>query len=89
MDVNRALQIGEVAIERQLEEFHNGGLIDYIEAPVRKYQYRVESEKTHEVMGMLARAYKERRLSITTFIYSTPLDNVRRFADAFRLRKDE
>lgn len=55
----------------------------------RKYQYRIVSDETDEIIGAVAQAYKERRLSVTNFIYSTPLDNVRRFADAFKLRKDE
>jgi hypothetical protein len=88
-DVNRVLQTNESHIESQLEEFHHRGLVDYIEQPEKKYQYRIGSDKTDEIIGAVAQAYKERRLSVTSFIYSTPLDNVRRFADAFRLRKDE
>jgi tRNA uridine 5-carbamoylmethylation protein Kti12 len=88
VDLNRALQIGEGAIERWLEEFRDQGVVDYIEQPEERYRYHGSAE-TDEIMVALTKSYKERRVSVTTFIYSTSLDNVRRFADAFRLRKDE
>jgi hypothetical protein len=37
----------------------------------------------------LACLYRERRVSVITAIYTDPVDNVRTFADSFRLRKDK
>jgi DNA-binding transcriptional ArsR family regulator len=87
-EISRALHIGEAAIETWLAEFRDQGFVDYIEQPEKSYGYHV-SDETDEIMGALVKTYRERRVSVTTFIYSTPLDNVRRFADAFRLKKDE
>ena len=51
------------------------------------YQYLPRTpELDHAVVG-LAKAYADRRVTVTTLIYSKPVDNVRVFAGAFRLRK--
>jgi hypothetical protein len=39
-------------------------------------------------VAQLARDYAERRVTIITLIFSKPVDKLRSFADAFRLRKD-
>ena len=41
------------------------------------------------VIEMLAETYRDRRLAVTNEIYSKPLDKVKTFAEAFRLRKEE
>ncbi len=35
-DVNRVLRTNESHIEKQLEEFHHHGLVDYVEQPEKK-----------------------------------------------------
>ena len=37
----------------------------------------------------LAKDYAERRVTVITLIFSKPVDKLRTFADAFRLRKDK
>ena len=46
------------------------------------------SNELDELVGSLEKVYEERRVSVITLIYSKPVDKVRTFADAFRLRKD-
>jgi hypothetical protein len=40
-------------------------------------------------VAQLAKDYAERRVSVITLIFSKPVDKLRTFADAFRLRKDK
>jgi hypothetical protein len=44
---------------------------------------------TAAAVGDLAATYAERRVAVITLIASRPMDNVRAFSDAFRLRKKE
>jgi hypothetical protein len=37
----------------------------------------------------LVKTYRERRVAVIETIYKKPIESVRRFADAFRLRKDQ
>lgn len=54
-------------------------------APGPKYRYR-ESPELDQLVVQLAELYRERRVSVITLIYAKPVDRVRTFADAFRLR---
>lgn len=38
---------------------------------------------------LVAKTYKERRVSMINLIFSNPLDHIRTFSDAFRLRRDD
>ena len=44
-------------------------------------------EGTRALVGELAREYAEHRANVINVIYSANLDRLRKFADAFRLRK--
>jgi hypothetical protein len=37
----------------------------------------------------LAQAYTDRRVSVITLIFSKPVDKLRSFTDAFKLRRDD
>jgi hypothetical protein len=41
------------------------------------------------IVRLVAQTYKERRVSMINLIFSNPLDHIRSFSDAFRLRRDE
>ncbi|MEK8088535.1 hypothetical protein [Thermithiobacillus plumbiphilus] len=47
-----------------------------------------DTELNRKVAG-LSHIYAERRMSVINLIFSKPIDNIRVFADAFRLRKDK
>lgn len=54
-----------------------------------RFRYEPASEEIGQLIDRLAEAYRDRRLAITNEIYSRPLEKVKTFADAFRLRKEE
>ena len=54
----------------------------------QRFQYRSAGEETDRLIDRLAQLYVERRVAVTTEIYSKPLNKVKTFADAFRFRKE-
>lgn len=42
-----------------------------------------------EMIEQLEKLYTERKATLINFIYSQPIDNIRSFADAFIIKKDE
>jgi hypothetical protein len=53
------------------------------------FRYQTADSELDRVAGALAITYRDRRLTVTNEIYSKPRDNVKAFAEAFRLRKEE
>ena len=53
------------------------------------YQYRAGTPTLHTTVQRLAETYRERRVAVVTLIASKPMENVRAFSDAFRLRKKD
>ena len=51
--------------------------------------YRPEPSDLARLVDRLADLYRERRVTVITAIYTKPIDKIRSFADAFRLRKDK
>jgi len=55
----------------------------------RTYRYHPQTPETAELVTRLAQFDQERPVTLINLIYAKPLDQVRAFADAFRLKKNE
>lgn len=53
------------------------------------YRYQPSDDSVDETIAQLADIYHERSVAVVTQIYSRPIDKVKTFADAFRLRRME
>jgi hypothetical protein len=53
------------------------------------YRFSPEGPDAHRLASELAKLYRERRVAVIEAIYKSPLDPIRQFADAFRIRKDQ
>ena len=53
------------------------------------YRYAPARSEEEVAVAELAQSYAERRVSVISFIFSRPLETVRGFADAFRLKRDK
>jgi hypothetical protein len=53
------------------------------------YRYAPKNDAVRDTVSRLAETYRERRVAVITVIASKPMENVRAFSDAFRLRKRE
>jgi hypothetical protein len=51
------------------------------------YQYAPRTADLHETVSHLDHMYRERRVAVITLIASKPIENVRAFSEAFRIRR--
>jgi hypothetical protein len=51
------------------------------------YQYAPRTADLHDTVTRLDHVYRERRVAVITLIASKPIENVRAFSDAFRIRR--
>jgi hypothetical protein len=86
--VARALYANPESVGRRLAKLHAGGLLE--RTGEGAYGCCTTAPALAESIARLAHTYRERRVAVITHIASRPLENMRAFADAFRLgrRKD-
>jgi DNA-binding MarR family transcriptional regulator len=72
---------------RRLDALGTSGLLARNAGDERRWCYRPRTEKLDAAVSDLAATYAERRVAVITLIASRPMDNVRAFSEAFRLRK--
>ncbi len=75
------------SIRLRLARLLGQGLLREIEEGC--YKYAPRSAELHETVQRVADCYHERRVAVITLIASKPLDNVRAFSDAFRVRRNK
>ncbi len=86
-DVSLELRIAESSAAMRLTDLTARRLA----AQVAEGRYRfgpLNAEDAQDV-AELAATYSTRRVSVISFIFSKPLEKVRGFADAFRLKRDK
>lgn len=86
-DVARALYTHPDSAGRRLAVLHLQGLLARTEAA--EYRYAAAGTDPGALVEQLAVAYRERRVSVIGLIASRPMDNVRAFSDAFRLKRED
>lgn len=90
-ELGERIRLTPEALVATLADLHVANLLAITAGPhLPLYRYAPESTALAlEVAQSLHLAYKERRESVIQLIYTRPLDNIKVFADAFRLKKDE
>jgi hypothetical protein len=86
--VAKELATSAEVMATHLDEWLSRGLLDVNESTERSYRYSAKTPELDRVVRDLADLYQARRVTVITQIYSEPVDKVRTFADAFRLRKE-
>jgi hypothetical protein len=87
--LGRELRINRDWAASQLQHLCAHGLLDCDSPPAgTRFRYAPKTPELAAAVEGLARAYAERRVSVIGLIFSKPIDKIRSFADAFRLRKD-
>ena len=87
-DVSRTLCTSVESATARLHELQQARLLVSISIEPPKYRFNTDSPEA-SLVALLEKTYRERRVSVISFIYSKPSDPLRAFSDAFRLRKDE
>ena len=72
-----------------LAELTQRGLLSAAEAPEVRYSYAPKTKQLAQLVTDLAQLYHARRVTVITLIYAQPVDKLRSFADAFRIRQDK
>lgn len=88
-EVSRALYTAPEMMADLLADLAEKGLLEVAHASDTRYRYAPQIEGVDEVVGRLADLYKQRRVAVISLIYAEPVDKAQRFADAFRIRKEE
>jgi hypothetical protein len=83
-------------LEAQLRSMTSAGLLETAGGDAgggggqdAQFRYAPRTQDLAGTVDDLARAYADRRVTVIGMIFSTPLDKIRSFADAFRFRKDK
>lgn len=88
-EVSRVLYTTADMATEQLNGLHARGLLAKKDGSGPRFQYWPATPELESQVSRLEATYRERRVAVITAIYSQPVDKVRTFADAFRLRKDK
>ncbi len=88
-EVARELRVAASSAGERLEELQRDAILSRVDGEPGRYRYVPASSKLDEAVGGLATAYSERRVTVINLIFSKPVDKIRTFADAFRLRRDD
>jgi hypothetical protein len=88
-DVARELRIDAAYAQSELARFTIRGLFRTADKAASTYQYAPASPQIDAAVRGLASAYADRRVTVIGLVYSRPPDQIRSFADAFRLRKEK
>jgi hypothetical protein len=86
-DVSGALKLAADHALGELRTLVRQGVAEPCGAP-EGFCFAPQTNALRELLDAVAQAYDERRVTLITMIYSKPVDKVRTFADAFRLRKE-
>ena len=87
-DVSLELRITEASAAARLQDLTASRLLVEKGNP-SSYRYSPASSEDAQDVAALQETYSTRRVSVISFIFSKPLDRVKGFADAFRLKRDK
>lgn len=87
--LNQTLRTNKESIENRLEDLFNKGFIVLKNSEKKLYKYGPRTDKLDMEARKIAQFYKDNYHTMINLIYSRPTDNIRSFADSFKLRKDD
>jgi hypothetical protein len=87
--VAAALYTQPTSAAHRLGALCDHGLLEQVGRHPPVYRFAAETLDRGELIATLADTYRERRVAVVTAIATNPMENVRAFSDAFRLRRKE
>jgi hypothetical protein len=87
-DIATELRVDVGFVREQLDNLCTRGMLSCTSDANKLYRYAPRSPEMHNSIEGLRTAYADRRVSVISLIFAKPVDKLRSFADAFRLRKD-
>jgi predicted ArsR family transcriptional regulator len=86
--VSDAIRTSEQSAARRLEDLHARGFLSARGDSPPHYTYSPSSRSLGDAVSSLASSYAALRYTVIDAIFSKPIQNLRVYADAFRLRED-
>jgi hypothetical protein len=86
-DIFQQIQSSPASVEHRLDELHRAGLLEKEAAGSFRFQ-PVSAESRKRALS-LQEAYDNRRIKVIEAIYHPRNDELRKFSDAFRMRKGQ
>jgi hypothetical protein len=86
-DLAEMLRIDPAWVDSQLRAMAAGGLATQQPDPAA-FRFERRSAELSQAVDELAKTYADRRVTVIGLIFAKPIDKIRSFADAFRIRKD-
>jgi hypothetical protein len=87
-EVAKELRVDVAFVTEQLANLCQRGILSCTDGNAARYRYGPRTPELGRAIEGLREAYADRRVSVITLIFAKPVDKLRSFADAFRLRKD-
>jgi predicted ArsR family transcriptional regulator len=88
-DLATELRVDVAFVSEQLANLCNRGMLTCRTEGRPLYKYGPRTPELDRAIQGLRVAYADRRVSVISLIFAKPVDKLRSFADAFRLRKDQ
>jgi hypothetical protein len=89
-EVGRTLSTNTESASYRLADFHSLGLIRAKSAEGKLYyRYAPDRADLDATIGELAEVYEKYPVRVINLIFSKPIERIKTFADAFRIRKKE
>lgn len=85
--IARELRGNEASAANWLQRLGESGLVRQV--PSGKYAYQPSSPELKRAVAQLDSAYRTARYRVIELIFSKPLDKIRTFSEAFRLKRDK
>jgi hypothetical protein len=82
------LRTSELSASKRLADLRASGLVSPENPSSDAFRYAPASEVLRTAVDHLADVYAERPYGVIDLIFAKPIDNLRVYADAFRIRKD-
>lgn len=85
--VSEELRTSPESAAARLNDLERGGSI--VKTADGGFKYQPKNPELDRAIRDLAAVYEQRRYTVINLIFSKPVDHIRTFASAFRLRKDD
>jgi hypothetical protein len=87
--VSDELRLSQASVATRLADLQKQGLLIVREASDPLYQYAPSKPEFAPIVDSLVKLYPDYRFTVINLIFSKPLDKIKTFADAFKLKKDK
>ncbi|TAJ96980.1 MAG: hypothetical protein EPO39_19645 [Candidatus Manganitrophaceae bacterium] len=87
--ISRELRSNPSSVTKRLTDLRARGLVSVKEGSPPLYYYHPETEALDSAIQGLAEAYAERQARVIDLIFSKPINTLRDFSDAFKLKRED